>query len=642
MPWNDNLEGPALEIASTAESPLRVVAGPGTGKTFSLMRRVARLLEQGEDPERILLVTFTRVAARDLERELRRLNVPGSDQTHKGTLHSFCYFTLHTANVLLLIGRVPRLLLTFEKRFLLEDLRHDELGHYHQRKNRLKAFEAAWARQQDQSPGWPHDEADRLFQGLLSEWLGFHQAMLVGELVPEALRYLRDNPGCPERQMFDHVLVDEYQDLNRAEQVIIDLLSQDTSLTVIGDEDQSIYESFRHAHPEGISDFHVTRENTADVPLGVCRRCPTRIVEMANELISNNLRRVGRALEPRVQNCEGKIHVVQWQNLDAEAEGIAKFIAHRIESGEFDPGETLVLCPRRQLGYRIRDELRERGHSAHSFFHEEALDGNPKSLDECAAQEAFTLLNLVANRDDRVSLRCWLGFGSQSLRTAAYERLRKSCAGNGLSPAEALSAIVNGDLSVRHITGIVDRFRLLKQRLDRLAGKPGRDVFAEIFPEGEEWAEPFHEIAHDCFEEWTIDEILDTLRTNITQPELPTSVAYVRVMSLHKSKGLTADHVVVTGLVEGLIPWRDEDVPFEEQRRRLEEQRRLFYVAITRPKRTLVLSSVLTLPRALAHKMRARVRGGNQLAANTITSTFLSELGPSCPAPVPGEEWIYE
>ena len=74
MAWDDNLSGSAREIAATSRSPLRVVAGPGTGKTFALMRRVARLLEEGQDPTRILMVTFTRMAAIDLERELRVLS----------------------------------------------------------------------------------------------------------------------------------------------------------------------------------------------------------------------------------------------------------------------------------------------------------------------------------------------------------------------------------------------------------------------------------------------------------------------------------------------------------------------------------------------------------------------------------------
>lgn len=640
MTWDDGLTGYARDIAASNESPLRVVAGPGTGKTFALMRRVARLLEEGMDPKRILLVTFTRMAARDLEEELNKLNTPSVEQVRKGTLHSFCFSTLSQANVLGLTVRVPRLLLHFEERFLLEDLKQDDFGDYYRRRDRLRAFGAAWAREQDQDPGWPQDNTDRRFQGPLDEWLRFHQAMLLAELVPVTLGYLRYNPGCPERRQFDHVLVDEYQDLNRAEQSLIDLLSERGSLTVIGDEDQSIYESLRYAHPEGISGFNETHEGTCDIPLEICRRCPTRIVAIANELIQNNMRRIGRVLVPKPDNCEGDIRVVQWPSMESEAEGIAAFISNKIVSGEFEPGKTLVLCPRRKFGYMIRDALRERGCSAHSFFHEEALEGKPKRLDECKAQEAFTLLTLLANPDDRVALRCWLGFGSPTLRTGEYQRLREYCARNG-PPREVLDAIINRDLSIRYTTGLADRYRLLIQHLGGLVTRSGREIFDTIFPADQDWAEPFRTIAEDSVEEWTVEKILDALRTNITQPELPSNVGYVRVMSLHKSKGLNADHVIVTGFIEGLIPTRDENLPFEEQMRRTEEQRRLFYVAITRAKKTLALSSVRSLPRALAYKIGARVQGGNRDMADTIASSFLSQLGSESPRPVYGEEWTY-
>jgi len=125
---------------------------------------------------------------------------------------------------------------------------------------------------------------------------------------------------------------------------------------------------------------------------------------------------------------------------------------------------------------------------------------------------------------------------------------------------------------------------------------------------------------------------------------LPTDVEYIRVMSLHKSKGLTADHVFVTGLLEGLLPSQDSnsDATFEGQMRYVEEQRRLFYVAITRPKKTLVLSSVLNLPRSLAYNIGAKVqKGGTKDFALTISSTFLSELGQSSPKPIIGTDWKY-
>ena len=94
MAWDDGLVGTAREIAATDRTPLRVMAGPGTGKSFAMKRRVARLLEGGQDPRRILAVTFTRNAAASLVDDLHDLGVPGSENVRAGTLHAFCFVVL--------------------------------------------------------------------------------------------------------------------------------------------------------------------------------------------------------------------------------------------------------------------------------------------------------------------------------------------------------------------------------------------------------------------------------------------------------------------------------------------------------------------------------------------------------------------
>jgi DNA helicase-2/ATP-dependent DNA helicase PcrA len=644
MAWDDGLEGLAHDIAASDDPLLRVVAGPGTGKTFALKRRVARLLEIGVPPGQILLVTFTRMAARDTEREISELDIPGVDRIRKGTLHAFCFSTLNQANVLQITGRIPRPLLQYEERFMLEDL-GSEQGNFHEnyynRRRRLKAFEAAWAREQDQQPGWLLEEADHHFQGILNEWLRFHRAMLIGELVPITLSYLRDNPGVPELGQYRHVLVDEYQDLNRAEQSLIDLLAENGNLTVVGDEDQSIYEAFRYAHPEGISQFDQQHQGTLDIPLEECRRCPTRVVNMANNLIQANLRRLQHRLSPRPGNSLGEIYVVQWQNMEEEAEGIANYIAHKIRSEEFDRGQTLVLSPRRQFGYMVRDRLVGLGVSAHSFFQEEILEGNPMRLAESQAQQAFTLLNLIVNPGDAVALRCWLGFGSQNLRVNEYERLRSYRANHRISFLETLNSLTAQEIRIPYTNGLVQRYRSLLQYQQNIIGLSVTDILADIFPVEQEWCDPLRAILGQLDPNDTLDDALNLLKENIIQPELPTDVDYVRIMSLHKSKGLNANHVIVIGCIEGIMPTApSDDLTFDQQQRYVEEQRRLFYVAITRTRGTLVLSSALRLPRDLAYRMRVQIHGGDNQDAYTIASSFIAELGPECPRSITGGQFL--
>ena len=135
-------------------------------------------------------------------------------------------------------------------------------------------------------------------------------------------------------------------------------------------------------------------------------------------------------------------------------------------------------------------------------------------------------------------------------------------------------------------------------------------------------------------------ELRDALLAAITQPELPTHVDYVRVMSLHKSKGLTADLVIVAGAIQGCIPRIDQELSGAELQRHHEEQRRLFYVAITRPRRMLIVSSARAVPRSAAYQMGVPVRGRDPHNAITIASEFINELGETRPATVRGEELL--
>jgi superfamily I DNA/RNA helicase len=296
MPWDEGIEGNALEIARTDDSPLRIMAGPGTGKSFTMNRRVARVLEEEDvDPERILAVTFTRTAARDLKDELHQLGIEGCENIHAGTLHSFCFRLLGKNHVLEYLNRHPQPLLTvgrsvlkFQAAPLLKDLQWlGDFGGLREMTERIRAYVAAWARLQRDEPGWVEDEVDRNFERELVDWLRFHKGMLIGELVPYALRYLRDNPQAEERGYYEYVIVDEYQDLNKAEQVLIDLISEDSNRSIVGDVDQSIY-SFRFAHPEGIVEYAETHEGTTDANLEECRRCPSSVVQVADSLIKQN------------------------------------------------------------------------------------------------------------------------------------------------------------------------------------------------------------------------------------------------------------------------------------------------------------------------------------------------------------------
>jgi len=184
MIWDEGLEGPARDIAATDAYRLRVMAGPGTGQSFALKRRVARLLEEGQNPTRILVVSFTRTAAASLVDDLKDIGVDGCERVNVSTLHSFCFRLLLQEDVFKFLERVPRPLLTFDSKKvmqfegkpLLADLIYadPELKPMRDCTQRIRAFEAAWARLQSDDPGWLESPLDESLQGHLQHWLKFH------------------------------------------------------------------------------------------------------------------------------------------------------------------------------------------------------------------------------------------------------------------------------------------------------------------------------------------------------------------------------------------------------------------------------------------------------------------------------------
>jgi DNA helicase II / ATP-dependent DNA helicase PcrA len=396
MSWDTSLDpqSPAYRIAADSSRYIRVLAGPGTGKSFALKRRVARLLENNISPKRILPVTFTKVAAEDLHRELVNMNIAGCEQIRGSTLHALGMRVLSLQNVLAVTGRVARPLNRFEMDPLLYDLPVG-FGNKREREKRIRAYEASWARLQHEQPGFAQTTADSAFQNVLTSWLRFHEGMLIGEIIPELYRYFRNNPAAPERSLYDYVLVDEYQDLNKAEQAVIDLLSTNAALCVVGDDDQSLY-SFKHAHPEGIRTFPRTHPGCTDHALLDCYRCPTGVVATANSLIGHNVDREPLQLVPVAANGPGEMWIVQFQDVGREAQGIAAFVDSQINQHGRSPGEILVLAQRRTIGNPIHAALKARGIPSKSYYQESELDSEvaqerlgSKPIKQVANQKVF-------------------------------------------------------------------------------------------------------------------------------------------------------------------------------------------------------------------------------------------------------------
>lgn len=637
MPWDDDISGVQRDIAADSGSPIRVLAGPGTGKTWSMMRRIYRLIETGISPQKILAVTFTRTAARDLKEQLNNLNVSGAELVKAVTLHSLCYTILSKEEVFSITGRIARPLLSYETKQLINDL-SKHFGGKKKVKAFLEAYEAGWARLQRETIGSPQNEDDEQFEEMLLNWLKFHNSLLIGELVPLTLNFVRRNPAIDVLPHFDHVLVDEYQDLNCADQALCKELARNGNLVILGDDNQSIY-MFRYANPEGIINFPEENAGTNTYIIDDCYRCPTNIVQMSNSLIRNNPIR-SRGIPLRSYNKENAdIYIVQHETIDDEINSISDFISNYLnQHPELPPGQVLVLATRRFIGHNIRNALIQRGLNSLSYFFEDELES-------ISAAEGFCLLNLIVNPYDRAALRAWIGLGNKNGFSAGYSRIQKYAQENDIELKNLLSRLLTGSLSIPYTSSIINRYNLLCQRIEEVSGLEGLELVLNLWPPEIEECLDIRILAENiAIVNPSSSSILESLLKEITQPELPSSESdIIRVMSLHKSKGLTSSVVVIAGCIAGALPTLSKNISQIEKQKQLQEQRRLFYVAITRSKKILVISSAvqMTLRDAKSNgifiKRFVPLESGAYI--ETFSSPFISELGRTAPKTILTRDW---
>lgn len=639
MAWNDGITGVHLQIASSNSKQIGVLAGPGTGKTtYGLIRRVARLLAEGTPGERILLLSFTRTAAADLKSKIADLDVPGIENVQALTLHSFCYQLLRKEAVFTATQRVTRTLLSHEVDLMLRDLDGD-FGDIDSRRKRLEAFEAGWVRETEDHPGLAIQPNDKAFESEVIKWLRHHKAMLIGEVVPLAYKYLRDNPEAEELHSFSHIIVDEYQDLNRLEQHLLDLLrdANNANICVAGDDDQSIY-GFRHANPAGIIDYQ-NRMATEKYNISVCGRCPKIVLAMANSLISCA---PNRQKSPLTSNHSenGNVAILQWPDLNSEIEGIVSAIVTDITTERRKPGDILVLTHRSKIGTEIRRKLQEQNIQVHSYFSEEAVIND-------SARNALALLELVCGNDE-VAIRVLLGSGDATGRRDAYTRLLKYSSQNNIAETDVLNKMLNGEkLTGISIPSLVSHYKEAVARANYLKDLSLDELINDLFPENNVELSDLRQLALEYIPlSASCSELLKNITTSITQVDVPQHPDFVRIMSLHKSKGLTSPVVFIVGFVEGIVPTIKNNLNDEEKRKAVEEQRRLFYVAITRSSDQLIISSSISIELPTARALGVTVMDGSvrniqgKLVAKTVASTYLSELGSQKPNSLRGLSWI--
>jgi ATP-dependent DNA helicase UvrD/PcrA len=634
------------EAVAHVAGPILVLAGAGSGKTRVLTTRIVYLIEeQGVDPATILAVTFTNKAAAEMRDRVRRLlgHEPGG--LWVGTFHAIGArllrrhatrlgwspnFSIYDADQQ--VREVKRVMEALElplKRWHPKGVH----GAISTAKNQLVTPEEYAAAAVDAFERVVADVYPR-YEVALKEQNAFD----FDDLLVRPVQLLAGSEALLDhyRQRFRFVLVDEYQDTNRAQYRLLELLAREHgNLMVVGDDDQSIY-GWRGADIRNILDFERDFPGAQTVRLEQNYRSTGRILEVANRVIAENVRRKGKVLRTDADAGDRAILLEAFDERD-EASWIVNEIERRRTAGEGAALRSFVVLYRTNAQSRALEEAFRARDVPYQIV------GGTRFYERREIMDVLAYLRLIANPADAGALDRILNYPRRGIGNATRSRLFAWGNERGLAPflaalraTECDTLPSSGAASVTEFAQLVERFRGLAPHmgvealLERLLQETRiLEALAAEGPDGEDRIDNVRELVAGAAEfdsqlqggdlvdeDETASSPLElflqkvALITDVDRHDPEADVA--TLMTVHNAKGLEFHSVFISGLEDGLFPLaRAYDDPDQ-----LEEERRLFYVGITRARRSLYLTHA-----------RLRRRAG--------------EIGPAVPssflAPIPGD-----
>ncbi|MFA5515471.1 MAG: UvrD-helicase domain-containing protein [Desulfuromonadales bacterium] len=623
------------EAVQHGDGPLLLLAGAGSGKTRTLISRVAWLIrERGVEPWRILAVTFTNRAAGEMKERLHK-SLGGGESPWVATFHATCVRILRRE-----IGA-----LGYNSDFTIYDDQDQEkllrqiLRELEVPERVLKPRSAAAGIDKAKNSGLLPGEVER--RDYYGDWIAriyeAYQARLrqanavdFGDLLLLTVKLFEQHPQVLERwrQRFQYILVDEFQDTNQVQyQLVQQLASGHGNLCVVGDDDQSIYR-WRGAEVGNILNFERDFPGSAVIRLEQNYRSTQTILEAAGEVVACNIGRKGKTLW--TENPEGEKITLELLPDDLEE---ARFVA----------GEVARL---RRAGSHLREIAVFYRTNAQSRPLEEALVrerlpyvmfGGIKFFARLEIKDVLAYLRALVNPADSLSTRRIINSPTRGIGATTVERIGAFEAEAGGFLAACALAVRRGELKgaaagrVRDFVALMDRFR------EKLPTMPYPRLTAELIEESG-YGPALREVAEHAASEMDRQEARErmqnlqqllagmeehlgtegTLHDFLEQVALVTDLdSYdgtldrVTLMTLHAAKGLEFPVVFMTGMEEGLFPHDRANGGDEE----VEEERRLCYVGMTRAMRKLYLT----------HARRRRIYGDYQF---NPASRFLGEIPP--------------
>ena len=611
------------------DGPLLILAGPGSGKTRVVTHRIANLLNQGVPDSSILALTFTNKAADEMKERVSRL-VPDS-QVWVSTFHRFCARLLRKycdhvgleANYSIYDPDDSKRALKQAMNGLSLDITHTPFDSLVQAiswtKNKLITADDYVPKAGSQMGAILKDVYPAYQKQLLQS-----NAVDFDDLLVHIAVILRQSNEL--REMLDHryryILVDEYQDTNLAQYAIVRSLSIDNpNLAVTGDPDQSIY-GWRGANIKNILDFEKDYPEVSVVRLAQNYRSTPNILHVADTLISNNTRRLKKELF--TENPNGPpVRLMAYPTQRDEAEQIAHQIAVAVNSGNRTYQDFAVFYRINALSRTMESAFRERQIpyqivSGVEFFKRKEI------------KDVFAYLHLLNNPRDDIAFARIVNVPSRKIGKVTVDKLTDYARRQGCSMLEAAQSCKSNDWIAKSTATKIMKFVELIEELGKSILKPVHDIILDVInetgykdmyansglPEDDDRLANIEELLTDAREydqemgeEATLEGFLERTALISDTDAWEEQTDRVTLMTLHAAKGLEFPVVYITAVEQNLIPHdRNGDDPD-----RLEEERRLLFVGITRAESELQLSM------AKQRSFRGRTN-------YTIPSQFMMEL----------------
>lgn len=634
-PIFDTLNDRQCEAVKHTEGPLLITAGAGSGKTKVLTCRIAHLLELGVAPYRILAITFTNKAAKEMKERVTNLVGAQADSIWLSTFHSFCAkllrfeidgfhgytrnFTIYdSSDQLVLVKDCLKKLNLDDKQFTPRSV----LGTISSAKNVLMDAKAFAAKASD---FYEQKVAD--VYALYQEKLRENNAVDFDDLLFLAVRLLQENEEVREKYQsrFQYILVDEYQDTNHAQYALTKILAARwRNICVVGDADQSIY-AWRGADIRNIIDFTRDYPDAASIKLEQNYRSTKTILHAANAVIDNNESRPKKTLW--TENPTGnKIIHYQAQTEHDEADYIAGVIYNRHEITHEPYGDMAILF-RTNAQSRVLEEKLMRYAIPYTMV------GGTKFYDRKEIKDVLAYLRLLYNPEDSLSLTRIINVPKRNIGATTMEHVAAYAEAQGISLFEALSSTDEIPVTKRAKASLENFAAMIFDLLNDIEGKDVLSLIetvikqtgygdmldkeAEHDPQGESRKEnvgEFLSVAKDYMDsnpEGNLQDFLENVALVSDVDDFESSDSKVTLMTLHAAKGLEFPVVFLTGLDEGLFP-HSRTLMDPAQ---VEEERRLAYVGITRAERQLYVTNAVT------RTMYGRISA-------YMPSRFLAEIPP--------------